>query len=441
MRDPEELVARIRHTFATGRTRSPAWRTEQLTRLRTLLTEHGEDIADALYTDLRKPRPESYLAETDFCIREVDHTLGHLEEWLRPEPVPADALAILPDGASACTQYEPLGTVLIIAPWNYPVQLLLVPLLGAIAAGNTAVLKPSEVTSVTSALMARLVPQYLDPDAVAVVEGGVAETTALLAQRFDHIFYTGNGAVGRIVMRAAAEHLTPITLELGGKCPVFVDQGVDLTAVATRLAVAKFRNAGQTCVAPDYVLTDPGTAPALVAALAVATKAMFGADPQSSDAYGRIVNDRHFDRVAALLDSGTTAFGGETDRTDRYVAPTVLTDVKPDDPVMREEIFGPVLPIVEVAGLDEAIAFINNRAKPLALYGFTERESARERLAEETSSGAVGFGLPVAHLRVPELPFGGVGESGLGSYHGPHSLAAFSHRKARLDVPLTDRTH
>jgi aldehyde dehydrogenase (NAD+) len=299
------------------------------------------------------------------------------------------------------------------------------------------VAKPSELAPATSALLARLLPEYLDRDAVAVVEGGVAETTALLAQRFDHIFYTGNGTVGRIVMRAAAEHLTPVTLELGGKSPVFVDREVDVDAVAARLAGAKFRNAGQTCVAPDYVLTDPATARALEPALAKAVEKLFGGDPAGSEHYGRIVNQRHFDRVAGLLGSGRIVFGGEHDREDRFIAPTVLAGVRPEDPVMQEEIFGPVLPIVEVEGLDEAIAFINDRDKPLALYGFTESETTRQRLADETSSGGLGFGLPMAHLRVPELPFGGVGESGMGAYHGPHSIATFSHRKARLDVPLS----
>ncbi|MFD6431160.1 aldehyde dehydrogenase family protein [Streptomyces venezuelae] len=430
------LVARLRAAFATGRTRPLAWRQEQLTRLRALFTENREAIADALHSDLHKPRPEAYGAEVDLPVHEIDHTLAHLAQWLEPQRLDQASLAGLPEGSTAGTQYEPLGTVLVIAPWNYPVQLSLVPVAGALAAGNAVVLKPSELAPATSELMARLVPRYLDPEAVAVVEGGIPETTALLAERFDHIFYTGNGTVGRIVMRAAAEHLTPVTLELGGKSPVFVDRDADVAAVAARLADAKFRNAGQTCVAPDYVLTDPGTARALAGALAEAVERLFGTDPQSSPAYGRMVNERHFDRVSALLDSGTTVFGGRTDRDDVYIAPTVLTGVTADDPVMAEEIFGPILPIVEVADLDEAIAFINDRDKPLALYGFTENETTRRRLAAETSSGGLGFGLPMAHLRVSDLPFGGVGESGMGSYHGPHSIAAFSHRRARLDVPL-----
>ena len=337
---------------------------------------------------------------------------------------------------TAWTQYDPLGVVLVIAPWNYPAQLLLAPVVGALAAGNTVVAKPSELSPATSAAMARLLPAYLDADAVAVVEGGVPETTALLAERFDHIFYTGNGTVGRIVLRAAAEHLTPVTLELGGKSPAFVDRDTDLTVVAERLARGKFLNAGQTCVAPDYVLTDPETAAALEPLLADAVKALYGSDPAASGEYGRIVNERHFDRLTGLLDSGRTVVGGTSDRTAKYLAPTVLADVAPDAPVMREEIFGPILPIVTVPGLDEAIDFINDRDKPLALYVFTESDGTRSRFAAETSSGGLGHGLPLAHLTVSDLPFGGVGESGMGNYHGRYSIETFSHRKAVLDKPL-----
>ncbi|MDX3575035.1 aldehyde dehydrogenase family protein, partial [Streptomyces sp. ID05-47C] len=339
--------------------------------------------------------------------------------------------------ARAWTQYDPLGVVLVIAPWNYPAQLLLAPLVGALAAGNAVLVKPSELAPATSAALARLLPAYLDTDAVAVVEGGIPQTTALLAERFDHIFYTGNGAVGRIVMRAAAEHLTPVTLELGGKSPAFVDRGTDLTVVADRLARGKFLNAGQTCVAPDYVLTDPETAAALEPLLAEAVEKVHGADPQTSGEYGRIINERHFDRLTGLLDSGRVVVGGSSDRQDKYIAPTVLADVDPASPVMREEIFGPILPIVTADGLDDAIAFINDRDKPLALYVFSESEETRARIAAETSSGGLGHGLPLAHLTVSDLPFGGVGESGMGNYHGRYSMETFSHRKAVLEKPLS----
>ncbi|MEU0675865.1 aldehyde dehydrogenase family protein [Streptomyces sp. NPDC006172] len=432
---PAATVARLRATFRTGRTKPLEWRTGQLRRLREMLTEQGPELAAALHADLGKSRTEAYRTEIDFTVREIDHTLDRLDDWLRPEPAPVPAH--LGADATAWTQYDPLGVVLVIAPWNYPAQLLLSPMVGALAAGNAVVAKPSELAPATSAALARLLPAYLDTDAVAVVEGGVPETTALLAERFDHIFYTGNGAVGRVVMRAAAEHLTPVTLELGGKSPVFVDRDTDLTVVADRLARGKFLNAGQTCVAPDYVLTDPETAAALEPALTAAVEAIYGKDPQASEEYGRIVNERHFDRLTTLLDSGRTVVGGGSDRTAKYIAPTVLADVDPESPVMREEIFGPILPILTVSGLDEAIAFINDRDKPLALYVFSESEDTRNRVADETSSGGLGHGLPLAHLTVSDLPFGGVGESGTGNYHGRYSLETFSHRKAVLNKPLS----
>ncbi|MEU5417971.1 aldehyde dehydrogenase family protein [Streptomyces sp. NPDC020667] len=430
---PADVVARLRATFRTGRTKPVDWRTTQLRRLRTLLTEEGAALADALHEDLGKSAYEAYRTEIDFTIREIDHTLDHLDSWLRPEPAPVPAHL---GEATAWTQYDPLGVVLVIAPWNYPAQLLLAPVVGALAAGNAVVAKPSELAPATSAALARLLPRYLDTDAVAVVTGGIPETTALLEERFDHIFYTGNGTVGRIVMTAAARHLTPVTLELGGKSPVFVDKGTDLAVVAARLAAGKFLNAGQTCVAPDYVLTDPETARALEPALTRAVEELYGSDPAASGTYGRIVNERHFDRLSGLLGSGRVVTGGGTDRATKYIAPTVLADVDPEAPVMREEIFGPVLPIVTVPGLDEAIGFINDRDKPLALYAFTESEETRRRLAAETSSGGLGFGLPLAHLTVSDLPFGGVGESGMGNYHGRYSIETFSHRKAVLEKPL-----
>jgi len=432
---PADLVARLRATFDSGRTRPVEWRTGQLRRLRDLLTEHGADVAAALHADLGKSSAEAFRTEIDFTVREIDHTLEHLDAWLRPEPAPVPAR--LGDDARAWTQYDPLGVVLVIAPWNYPVQLLLTPLLGALAAGNAVVAKPSELAPATSAVLARLLPQYLDTRAVAVVEGGVPQTTALLAERFDHIFYTGNGTVGRIVMRAAAEHLTPVTLELGGKSPAFVDRDTDLAVVAGRLAAGKFLNAGQTCVAPDYVLTDPQTARALEPALTRALESLYGSDPAASGEYGRIINERHFDRLSGLLDSGRVVTGGDRDRAAKYIAPTVLADVAPQSPVMQEEIFGPILPIVTVPGLDEAIGYINERSKPLALYVFTESDTTRRRFAAETSSGALGYGLPLAHLTVSDLPFGGVGESGTGNYHGRYSIETFSHRKAVLEKPLS----
>jgi aldehyde dehydrogenase (NAD+) len=430
---PADVVARLRATFRTGRTKPLSWRRAQLIGLRTMLTEHSQEFAAALRADLGKSEREVFRTEIGSTVGEIDNTLEHLEEWLRPEP------AEVPERlrtATAWTVHDPLGVVLVIAPWNYPAHLLLAPVVGALAAGNCVVAKPSELAPATSRVIAELLPQFVDSDALAVVEGAVPETTALLEQHLDHIFYTGNGTVGRIVMRAAAEHLTPVTLELGGKSPAFVDQGTDLQTVASRLVATKFLNAGQTCVAPDYVLTDPVTASKLEDALETAVQQTYGDDPAASSEYGRIVNERHFDRLTGLLGSGRPVVGGEHDRASRYFAPTVLAGVAPDSPVMSEEIFGPILPIVEIAGLDEAIAFINDRDKPLALYAFTDSAATRDRLLAETSSGGVGFGLPLAHLTVSDLPFGGVGESGMGNYHGRYSLETFSHRKAVLDMPL-----
>ncbi|MEV4254296.1 aldehyde dehydrogenase family protein [Spirillospora sp. NPDC049652] len=435
---PAEVVERLRDGFRSGRTKPLAWRREQLRGLRALLTEREAEFAAALKADIGKGPVESHASELGFVVNEVDHALRHLERWTRPERawVPR---SLLP--ARARTVWEPLGVVLVISPWNYPVMLALAPVVGALAAGNCVVLKPSELAPATSEALARLLPRYLDDTAFTVVEGGVEETTALLEQRFDHIFYTGNGQVGRVVMRAAAEHLTPVTLELGGKSPAIVEPGVDLAATARRLVWGKFFNAGQSCTAPDYVLAvGEGTAGELERHLADAIRAMYGDDPSRSPDYGRIVNERHFDRLTALLDGGRVVAGGGHDRATRYIAPTVLGDVEPDAPVMAEEIFGPILPVLSVPDLDAALAFVNGRDKPLALYAFTADPASKRRVLAETSSGAVGFGLPNAHLTVPELPFGGVGESGMGAYHERRSFETFSHAKAVLDKPLSPDT-
>ncbi|MEN0083731.1 MAG: aldehyde dehydrogenase family protein [Leifsonia sp.] len=430
-------VEELRSAFDAGVTKPLAWRLAQLRALRRMLTERSAEFEDALLADLGKNPTESQIAELGFVVGEIDHALKHLRRWLRPKRVSVPG-ALLP--ARASTLLEPVGVVLVIAPWNYPVQLLLAPLVGALGAGNAVVLKPSELAPATSAAMARLIPQYLDRRAVAVVEGGVEETTDLLAHRFDHIFYTGNGRVGRIVAAAAVEHLTPVTLELGGKSPVYVDGTVDVAAAARRIAWGKFMNAGQTCVAPDYVLADRAVVPRLTDALRDAVRDLYGDDPAQSPDYGRIVDDRQFERLTGMLGSGTTAIGGDHDAATRYLAPTVLVDVPENAPAMAQEIFGPILPILPVDGLDDAIRFIRSGDKPLALYVFSSSATVRRRILTETSSGAVGFGIPAAHLAVAGLPFGGVGESGAGAYHGERSVRTFSHEKAVLSKPLSPDT-
>lgn len=433
---PEQVDA-LRSHFETGATRPLRWRLGQLRALRRLLVERGPELEAALAEDLGKSATEAQLTEIGFTLTELDHTVRHLRRWLRTKPV-GTPITLAP--ARSRLVREPLGVVLIIGPWNYPVQLILAPLIGAIAAGNTVVLKPSEVASATSAALARLVPAYLDSRAVTVIEGAVPETTELLAQRFDHIFYTGNGQVGRIVARAAAEHLTPITLELGGKSPTYVHPSAPLAETARRIVWGKLTNAGQTCVAPDYVLASPATAAALIPHLRTAIAEFFGGNPELSGDYGRIINAHHFERLSGLLEGQAPVISGINDAATRYLAPTVIDGVDPDSAVMAEEIFGPILPIVHVDGPEAAIAFINARPKPLALYLFAQDRRVQKRFLRATSSGGVGINIPLAHLSVSGLPFGGVGESGMGGYHGEASVALFSHDKAVLSKPLTPDT-
>ncbi|MBX3471007.1 MAG: aldehyde dehydrogenase family protein [Planctomycetes bacterium] len=424
------VLERLRATFRAGRTRPLAWRVEQLQRLRTLLREREAEAMAALRADLGKPALEAYGGEIGFVVAEIDHTLAHLHAWARPEKV-STPLANQP----ACSTIirEPLGVVLIIGPWNYPLQLTLGPLVAALAAGNCAVVKPSEVASHTSALVARWLSD-LAPDAVAVVEGGVPETTALLEQRFDHIFFTGSTQVGRVVMQAAAKHLTPVTLELGGKSPCIVDQKVDLSVAARRILWGKFWNAGQTCVAPDYVIVHEAVAGRLVERLRATLTEFYGPDPKASPDYARIINERHHRRLVGMLgQGGQVVVGGEHDEAARYIAPTIVQDPPLDAALMTEEIFGPILPVVTLRGLREAIELVNSRPKPLALYVFSSDRAAQEQVLAETSSGGACVNDTVAHLSVPDLPFGGVGDSGMGAYHGRAGFETFSHRKSVLN--------
>jgi aldehyde dehydrogenase (NAD+) len=402
--------------------------------LRGLLTEQTGVFAEALHVDLGKGASQSRISEIGFVVNEIDHTLANLDAWLATHGVELPS-TLLPGTGKVVR--DPLGVVLIISPWNYPVNLALTPLVGAIAAGNCAVIKPSELSPTVSTVIAEQLPRYLDVEAFTVVEGAIPETTELLGQYFDHIFYTGNGAVGRIVMAAAAKNLTPVVLELGGKSPAIVEPGVDLAVAARRIAAGRFGNAGQTCVAPDYVLAIGDTAEEIKPQLATAVRELYGEDPATSQDYGRIINTRHFDRLVGLLADQRIVFGGEHDRASRYIAPTVLADVDPSSSVMGAEIFGPILPIIGVPDLDAAIEFVTARDNPLALYAFTESDETKRRLQNETTSGGLVFGTSVVQLGAPELPFGGVGESGMGRYHGKYSIDTFSHLKAVLDKPLS----
>ena len=422
-------VAELRATFRSGKTKALPWRRQQLKRLKAMLVQNEAALADALKTDLGKSTFESWAAEIKVVVNEIDHTLAHLGEWARPERAPTPI--VFQPGASEIRR-EPLGLVLIIAPWNYPLQLSMSPLLPAIAAGNCAVLKPSELAPATSATIAKLVPDYLDRDAIRVIEGGVSTSTELLEQRWDHILFTGSGRIGRIVMEAAAKHLTPVTLELGGKSPCIVDKKAKIDQAARRILWGKVFNAGQTCIAPDYVLVHSSRKAELLTAFDRNLRKFYGGDPKGSPDYASIISMGHFDRLVSLLDScgGTAVVGGEHDREARFIAPTVLDGVPLDAPVMQEEIFGPLLPIVSYETLDEAIEFVNDRDKPLALYIFTTEARVREQILERTSSGGVCVNSTLFHAAIPDLPFGGVGASGMGNYHGRAGFETFSHSKS-----------
>lgn len=421
-----EVVAAARRAYVAGSTRPREWRVATLRRLRSLVQQHEAALLEALAADFGKPRFEAWATEVGFVITDIDHTIAHLDRWMAPEKVPTP-VSFQP--GHSYIVHEPVGVVAVIAPWNYPVQLLLLPMIAAIAAGNAVVGKPSELAPASSDAVAALV-RDLDDAAVGLVLGGVAETTELLAQRFDHIIYTGNGRVARIVMRAAAEHLTPVTLELGGKSPAIVSRFADVDIAARRIAWGKFVNAGQTCIAPDYVLVERPVHDQLVAALGARITEFYGADPKASADYTRIVNQPHFHRLEKLLDCGTVAHGGQTDADQRYIAPTVLTGITRDDAVMGEEIFGPILPVIAVDSLDEAIRFVNADEKPLALYSFSERDDENEAVLAGATSGGACVNGTLLHISNPHLPFGGVGESGMGAYHGKFGFEAFSHRRA-----------
>ena len=427
--DLATLVDDLRATFRSGVTRPLAWRRRQLEQLARMVDEHETEFLDALRTDLGKPPIEGFMTDIAFVSSEVESMVKHLARWNRPKRVPSP-LVSLP--ARSRLIPEPLGVVLVIAPWNYPIQLLLVPVASAIAAGNTVVMKPSEVSAATSAVLARLVPQYLDQSAIRLVEGGVPETTELLAQKFDHIFYTGNGTVGRVVMAAAAKHLTPVTLELGGKSPVLIDRSANLRVAARRIAWGKWLNAGQTCIAPDYVLVDDAVRQPFLDQLDRAITTFYGSDPHASSDYGRIVSDRHFDRLRSLMDGATVVTGGRTEAAERYIAPTVLVDVEPTSPVMSEEIFGPLLPVIGVESTRQAVDFVNGRDHPLALYLFAGDKAVVDDVLARTTSGGVTVNGTMLHFTNPHLPFGGVGASGMGGYHGEAGVRLFQHLKPVL---------
>ena len=435
-------IAAMRQPVSDGATRPRSWRLEQLDRLERAIAERRDAVLKALASDLGKPPVEAYF-ELVAVQQEIQLVRSRLRRWMAPRAV---GLPVFLQPGRAEVIREPLGCVLVIGPWNYPFLLSLQPLVSALAAGNTVVLKPSEHAPATSALIADLIDAAFPTTTVQVVQGDGPVAQALLQERFDHIFFTGGERVGRLVMEAAARHLTPVTLELGGKSPAVVLRDADLEVSARRLVWGKCLNAGQTCIAPDYLLVDEAVETPLIERLGERIRQCFGDDPLASDDLGCLVNQAQFERLHALLEGarsrGQVLFGGQSDASRRRIAPTLIQVDSLDDPLMHEELFGPLLPVLRVNDLNEAIERINQRPKPLALYLFSKQRDAQQQILERTSSGGVCFNDVVMHVSVPDLPFGGVGNSGMGNYHGEAGFRTFSHERSvlrrpfRLDVPF-----
>lgn len=417
------MLDELRNAFQSGLTVSIAWRRAQLRALLRFLREREADIAAAVHADLGKSAQETFLTETSFLAGEIRYALKHLKGWMRPSRRVVPLHYQFGHGA---VHPEPRGVVLIVGAWNYPLQLVLAPLAAALAAGNCAVLKPSEHAPHTSALLARIAGEYFDSSAVRVVEGGIVEAGALLAERFDFIFYTGSRSGGGEVMLAAARHMLPVALELGGKNPCIVEPDAALGTAARRIVWAKFLNAGQTCIAPDYLLVHEDVASVLLSFMQQAIRDFFGADPRKSPDYSRIVNDHHFTRLERLLRDGTIVAGGHSERASRYIAPTILREIAAGSAIMEEEIFGPILPVLTYRSFDEALAFIGQRDDPLAIYLFSSKRATEKKALRQTRSGSFCCNDLLFQSAVHTLPFGGSGKSGFGRYHGKAGFETFS---------------
>jgi aldehyde dehydrogenase (NAD+) len=421
----------LRRFFQTGVTRAYGWRRERLQRLYALVAANETAIQEALYADLKKGPEEAYATETGLVLSEIRYTLKHLSRWMRPRRVRTN-LVNLP--ASSTIYHDPLGVILVVAPWNYPFLLSLVPLAAAIAAGNTAVLKPSELAPATAALLERLITENFPPEVVRVVQGdGATVIPEMLRQfRFDHIFFTGSVAVGRSIYKLAAETLTPVTLELGGKSPAVVAEDADVAVAARRIVLGKFTNAGQTCIAPDYLLVHADVRDRFLSLLQETITRFYGSQPEVSPDYGRIINEKRFDTLVGYLDQGRVLCGGRYDRETLYIEPTLLTDIDPGASLMQEEIFGPLLPILTYRSTEEAMAIVRAHPDPLAFYLFTGSRRRERQWVDTLSFGGGCINNTDWHFTSAYIPFGGVGNSGLGAYHGKYSFDLFTHRKPLL---------
>ncbi|MFD1018589.1 aldehyde dehydrogenase [Thalassobacillus hwangdonensis] len=420
-------IAAQRNYFQAGNTKSYDFRKQQLETLKQTLQSYENELIRALKTDLNKSEYEAYASEIGILYKEINDHLKQLKDWMDPIKVKTP---LTHKGSKNYIVKEPYGTVLVIAPWNYPINLALAPVIGAISAGNTIVLKPSEWTPHVSAILRKMVAEAFPPDYFVVIEGDKEVSEALLDQRFDYIFFTGSVPVGRIVMEKASRHLTPVTLELGGKSPAIVDNDAKIDLAAKRIVWGKFVNAGQTCIAPDYLFVHEDVKQKLLKKMQKHIISMFGKDPLANKDYTHIVSARHFDRLENFLDNGKVVHGGTTDRVQRIIAPTLLDEIDWNDPVMQEEIFGPILPILTFRTLDEAVEQVKMQEKPLALYYFGEKEKKQQQIIDELSFGGGCINDTLYHILNPHLPFGGVGNSGMGAYHGESSFDTFSHRKS-----------
>lgn len=435
----DQIFSAQREYFASGATKPLEFRRTMLRRLGCAIRDYEPQLLQALKLDLGKPEFESYAAEIGFVLSDIEHTLAKLPAWHRDKKVHSPLMHF---PARSRVVSEPLGLTLIIGPWNYPFQLIMAPLVGALAAGNCAVVKPANISANVAEVIRDLLEHTFSSKYVACFMGGRDVNTALLEKPFDLVFYTGNPEVGRSVMAAAARHLTPVVLELGGKSPCIIDENVNLDIAVNRLVWAKYFNAGQTCVAPDYVYVHKAIKDEFIAKVTARIASNFGENPQQSDSYGRIVNDKHFERLRGYLDDAEVIVGGTVDATERYFSPTVLNNVNWQSSVMQEEIFGPIMPVLEYENIDECINEINRNPKPLALYIFSSDKTVVKKIIERTSSGGVCVNDCIVHMASKNLPFGGVGNSGLGKYHGYYSYECFSQKKAVmvratwLDIPL-----
>ena len=422
-----DTIRRQRQFFSAHRTKDVGYRLDALKTLRRAILQYEKRISEALYADLRKSEFESYMTEIGIVLEELRMHIRNVKKWSRPKR----ARTKFYNYFASCYQYpEPYGVVLIMAPWNYPFQLLINPLIGALSAGNGVVLKPAEYSRNTSRVIAEMITEHFAPDHISIFTGGREINEALLQERYDYIFFTGSPALGKVIMERAAKNLTPVTLELGGKSPCIVHGDADIDLAARRIVWGKFLNAGQVCIAPDYVFVHKDVKVALLERMKGRIEQCFGSDARQSADYPRIINDQQFDRLSRYLESGTIAHGGATEKAQKYIAPTILTDIAADDPVMEEEIFGPILPVMEYERLQDVIEFVIARPKPLALYLFSRDKGIQQEIIEQVSFGGGCINETIMQITNASLPFGGVGNSGMGAYHGKSTFDTFTHYKS-----------